>query len=169
MGDFFYGWRRKIGCVTLVMACVFMSGWVSSIRASHAIAYSVTDTSLTQLTSRDATLTFRWILSEFPVRGFYGNNDKLLLVTPPNVHGVLSVPIDEPTLTIVGNEFHWILLAGRLKIGNVVAKVFPLRIFVCIVPYWLIAIPLTFVSAYLLLVKPRIAKARVVVENVNRG
>jgi len=30
MGEFFKGWRRKTGVVTLVMACVFMSAWVRS-------------------------------------------------------------------------------------------------------------------------------------------
>ena len=33
MGDFFHGWRRKIGVVTLVMALVFVSGWVRSLCA----------------------------------------------------------------------------------------------------------------------------------------
>jgi len=30
MGDFFKGWRRKAGCVTLVMACTFAAAWVRS-------------------------------------------------------------------------------------------------------------------------------------------
>jgi len=30
MREFFHGWRRKIGVVTLVMACVLMVGWVRS-------------------------------------------------------------------------------------------------------------------------------------------
>ena len=28
MGDFFHGWRRKVGLLTLVMACVFTAGWI---------------------------------------------------------------------------------------------------------------------------------------------
>ena len=31
MGDFFHGWRRKTGIVTLLMACVFMAGWVATM------------------------------------------------------------------------------------------------------------------------------------------
>jgi len=30
MGEFFKGWRRKMGCITLVMACMFIVGWVRS-------------------------------------------------------------------------------------------------------------------------------------------
>jgi len=31
MGDFFKPWRRKIDVVTLLMACIFMAGWVRSM------------------------------------------------------------------------------------------------------------------------------------------
>ena len=31
MGEFFRGWRRKIGCVTLVMAALIMVGWLRSM------------------------------------------------------------------------------------------------------------------------------------------
>jgi len=31
MREFFHGWRRKAGCVALVMACLFMAGWVRSL------------------------------------------------------------------------------------------------------------------------------------------
>ena len=31
MRDFFKGWRRKAGCVTLVMACVFLESWVTCL------------------------------------------------------------------------------------------------------------------------------------------
>ncbi|MDB5345770.1 MAG: hypothetical protein JWP89_4147 [Schlesneria sp.] len=30
MRDFFHGWRRKLGCVTLVMACAVSSAWLRS-------------------------------------------------------------------------------------------------------------------------------------------
>jgi len=31
MGEFFYGWKRMVGVLTLVMACVFAAGWVRSL------------------------------------------------------------------------------------------------------------------------------------------
>lgn len=30
MKEFFKGWRRKVGCVTLAAACLFVAGWVRS-------------------------------------------------------------------------------------------------------------------------------------------
>ena len=172
MDEFFHGWRRKIGIVTLLIACVVTSEWIMSIREKNAIAFSITDTSRTQLISTDATLTLRWFGSKFPVTNVNENFDILLLLVHPLVgkdSGYESVRIDEPTLPMAGNQYHWVLLTGQFKIGSRVAKDFPLRIFVCVIPYWQIVIPLILVSAYLLLVKPRIAKPRVVVENVTLG
>ena len=37
MGDFFKGWRRKVGCVTLVMACVMAAIWVRSFVIIDAV------------------------------------------------------------------------------------------------------------------------------------
>lgn len=31
MREFFHGWRRKAGCVTLVMALVFTAGWIRGL------------------------------------------------------------------------------------------------------------------------------------------
>lgn len=51
MGDFFRGWRRKLGGITLAMACVLASAWVRSFSEYHqrwsrsfdeATSYSVT-------------------------------------------------------------------------------------------------------------------------------
>ena len=38
MGEFFKGWRRKIGVVTLVMACVITSLWIGSRGISNTYA-----------------------------------------------------------------------------------------------------------------------------------
>jgi hypothetical protein len=38
MRDFFKGWRRKVGCVTLVMACAVATGWLRSMLTDDYIA-----------------------------------------------------------------------------------------------------------------------------------
>lgn len=40
MRDFFRGWRRKIGCVTLVMACMLMGLWMRSDTTMDQLSYS---------------------------------------------------------------------------------------------------------------------------------
>ena len=41
MSEFFKGWRRKIGGVTLVLACVFAAGWMRSWVTYDAVAYRI--------------------------------------------------------------------------------------------------------------------------------
>ena len=43
MGEFFKGWRRKVGCVTLVMACVFAAGWVRSLAIFDVVSFNQKD------------------------------------------------------------------------------------------------------------------------------
>ena len=39
MGSFFQGWRRKIGLMTLLLALVFMSGWVRSFITGDFVTF----------------------------------------------------------------------------------------------------------------------------------
>ena len=41
MREFFKGWRRKAGVVTLVTACVVAAGWVQSLSRENEIAWIV--------------------------------------------------------------------------------------------------------------------------------
>src|ERR1700750_278191 len=38
MREFFLGWRRRIGVATLVLACVFLAGWVRSFVVNDQIS-----------------------------------------------------------------------------------------------------------------------------------
>ena len=40
MGEFFKPRRRKVGVLTLVMACLFAAGWIRSIRLSEGVGFS---------------------------------------------------------------------------------------------------------------------------------
>ena len=39
MGDYFKGWRRKVGLLTLLLACVFMGGWVRAETVSDVVRF----------------------------------------------------------------------------------------------------------------------------------
>ena len=41
MGEFFKGWRRKAGLVTLAMACLLMVGWMRSLVKCDALWFVV--------------------------------------------------------------------------------------------------------------------------------
>lgn len=41
MKEFFQPWRRTVGCVTLVIACVFMGGWCRSMHFYNKLIFPV--------------------------------------------------------------------------------------------------------------------------------
>ena len=41
MGDFFKGWKRKIGVMTLLMGLVFAAGWVRSYVLYEKFCYRI--------------------------------------------------------------------------------------------------------------------------------
>jgi hypothetical protein len=111
MLEFFKPWRRKLGCITLVMACAFMAGWV---RGQLVV---------TQLFSVRATS------DDF---AFY-----------------------QSALTRNG-----LIFCKRIGSNHVVDYEWYHTI-----PYWSVVLPLTILSAYLLLSKPRPPKPATLVES----
>jgi len=64
MGEFFKGWRRKAGCVTLVLACVMAVGWVRSQHFSDFIKYRIAPQHWFFIRSNDSRFTLS-ILKEY--------------------------------------------------------------------------------------------------------
>ena len=126
MGEFFRGWRRKVGCVTLLMACVFMSAWVRSMMIGDFLHRTGTGNGFIEAESSNGFLI--WWSSSKP----------LFTKQPP------------PLCWVTGN------LSNSLKIQEQwpLIRQFGNRSFVA-VPYWSVVIPLTLLSAYLLFSKPR--------------
>jgi hypothetical protein len=140
MRDFFHGWRRKVGCLTLVMACVLMGGWFRSRLVQDELRISVCYANLIfnscngtltwwQLSGLDSAspqcFAFQW-LTHPEIRGRTFSFSKLVTleegrsVTPTHVY----IPREEQGAMLV----NWT------------------------VPYWSIFLPLTLLAAYLILV-----------------
>lgn len=132
MGGFFKGWRRKIGIVTLLMACVFAGGWVRSFHfgdcvlwnsmmfSSHGNLYCVPP----------QRLTMSWERPEW------------------SVVNVASADIDSSFGQVT---WQWRLMG----FGIGVFTIFRTDILVILFPYYSIVIPLTLLSAYLLISRRR--------------
>ncbi|MDB5345773.1 MAG: hypothetical protein JWP89_4150 [Schlesneria sp.] len=141
MREFFYGWRRKVGCVTLAMGLVLLVGWMRtrvlreglSLRCSQQLFYSIA--------SHDGTLHL--------VRASY---------TPPLTGAPFikwfSVPRPDNGQHITQMPtMRWRWQAAGFGVGHLTR---PEVVFTFwIVPYWFPTGILTIVSAWLLLSKPR--------------
>ena len=154
MPTFFHGWRRKIGVFTLLVACVFAAGWLRSLSFRDGVSYRSGKLSKSEIyLSRDGVscTTVRHNREDF----FDGV--ETVWTSDSNPGGVpgdgSSIPIDISNFKthIQWCGFHFAYEDGWANDPDV-------RFEACCVPYWSIVIPLTILSAYLLLAKPRVAQ-----------
>jgi hypothetical protein len=68
MGDFYKGWRPIVGCLTLLLACIFMSGWLRSISVIDRILWRFDNTEY-RVMSHDGLFSFEWVRRGSPRPG----------------------------------------------------------------------------------------------------
>lgn len=137
MDEFFSGWRRKTGCVTLVLACVFATGWIRSLSTTdffHCVSQegSASDLGLSiggylgweywYDLPRPALRIPKWVSSD-----------------PMPIHRLAE-----------DHDMTWRVKCWGIEIGTVAGD----TEFVFVWYGWIV-VPLTLLSAYLLLSKPR--------------
>jgi len=136
MRDFFKGWRRKVGCVTLMMACVLSAAWIRNQSIVDYLEYGYRNclweiqsntgwVSISRRTYEREITRLGFRASTYPSKPAYGKSFRF---------GWFS------------EDFGW----GHTN--------------VCSLPCWSIVLPLTLLSAFLLLGKPRVAKPKKAVE-----
>ena len=144
MGDFFQGWRRKAGLVTLAIALLLTVVWMRS--------YLVED-----------YLHIRHKPSLHGVRSFDGCL-AWVRVSPSQFRQRIqwrSIPISElgPGSHWGGWKFEWRWKWCGFDCGAASTATTGVRGQMWAIPYWSLVLPLTLFSAWLLLIKPRPAKS----------
>ena len=168
MGDFFKGWRRKTGIVALVMACVFMTGWVRTYSVTDDIHVPLGKTTSFCASSYRSNLIFQ-VFSQAIVFRRSSISSRVNTIYPWNDEtrtaldmsgfggGAIDKDPDDPTrecemwscpVKLCGCA---VFLRSTLASGRGILGIF--------IPYWSIVIPLTLLSAFLLITKPLPAKS----------
>ena len=124
MGEFFRGWRRKVGCVVMVMAIVPAGMWMRTTFAVDHMRLSIGNRSHTLLSSQGCFVWMSYDASPSPFG--WGSDDISDTRVPPSELVKL-----------------WRNALSALKVR------------IWYLPYMYSAIPLTLLSAYLILWKPR--------------
>lgn len=154
MLDFFYGWRRKLGCVTLMMALLFVGAWIRSLNNFDVIncplgqEYAIAITSWNEAFAirigwdEDSWSVFDWRSSDADDFGYTDSACWFYRFKQPIPDGS-------------GCFVSWYLLRdwGGVGVTPVDQRSMRRMIFL-IAPYWPIAIALTAISAILLLSNP---------------
>lgn len=125
--------RRKLGVLTLFMACVFAAGWIRSISCWNVIDLSMLHRSCEWNSSFGSIQWAGWDAEEcvtWPVVSFGSGQ---LVPLDPDRAQVLEMLVAADCVIDNGgmNRIDWII------------------------PYWSIVVPLTLLSGWLLLSKPR--------------
>jgi hypothetical protein len=134
---FWGGWRRKTGCVALLMALMLMVGWLRSLTYFEGFSFPGR-TPTDYLLSWDSSLV--WLRAP----GLPFCSDKY-----PTYLCWKFLGTDERIFQSTHRKWLW----NWGGFGSCVGIDHPGDMIV--IPYWAVVIPLTFVAAFLLLTKPR--------------
>ena len=142
MREVFKGWRSKIGIITIVMALFFVGVWIRSYSVSEEIvvlmsgrlhAFMSTGGSFSWVSSTGDRMpdSFEWEMNSQWPNGRTSSSRSI---------GMLS-----KIKNFQWSDTVWETTADKSRFW--------------IIHYWQIAVPLTLLSAYLLLIKPRSSKS----------
>ena len=195
MTEFFKPLQRKLGLVTLVTALAFMAGWMRSQRTIDVIHVLTSDRSADTL-EMNVRMNARLTNPMIEVGGFRDPSAHSFASIPGGIMWErLTSRINDPVpyasiferfkfetfafhrsrfgSNIIGNlgihkqswRFNWLgIRLGAIPIvepGTLSERI------MWIIPYWTIVIPLTALSAYLLLSKPRKSNQKKIVEPIS--
>jgi hypothetical protein len=149
MGRYFKSWRRKIGVMTLVIACVLAVGWLRSTRNFDLIIVPG-KTANYFFISGGQEFRFVSAASANQLFGANGAYDFKLIILPASFPNVVH-PL----------RYRWTSHAATfrragifLASDNQYSSADDDPPFVKMIPYWCTVVPLTLFSAWLLLGKP---------------
>ena len=159
MGEFFRGWRRKIGVLTLLMALVLMAGWVRSSTNRDWIAFHAEK---------------HWVVFGSDSQRLYCmvdysknhvNKDGATWKVPSFGSAVISKNDPLAPASLDDSSHSW----SRYWLGfSIWQKTYWdfYQSTLYVIPYWSVVIPLTLASAFLLLTKPRQSTQKKVTKTV---
>ncbi len=137
MGEFFHGWRRKVGVSSLVMACVFMGVWVRSLTIIDIVTIRTLFGHTYSLKCENGELTWlHWIEDYRMQNGIYW----------------VAHPQQLTAKRVVGESFKHPSPIRFTKLTIMYVPTATAKATGVVTSFWVIVIPLTVVS--LLLFKP---------------
>jgi hypothetical protein len=147
MKEFFNGWRRKAGCSLLLVACVFTTGWIRSQRRFDLLFIPVGNATYGFVSGAGAIDFLRFWEPESQDELYFLSGDLM----SENGSWLDETGYINPWSS--SHQIKWRLDWHGFRVG--VSHIGNRHDTDCVLPYWSIAIPLTLISAYLILWKPR--------------
>ena len=143
MREFFKGWRRKAGCVTLVMALATTSAWLRSFGSEDDFDFQFPSSALA-LRSAEGTIGCQRL--SFDDMAFHTFKFHCFDSWYSNA--------DFPK-TATTKKAEWYGFEIESTSWTETRPPSTVKLELLVIPYWSLTIPLTLLSAYLILWKPR--------------
>lgn len=145
MLPFFHCWRRKAGCVTLVMSCVCMAAWVRSLSTKDEVSLRQNIGVTHHLISNHSRFAWKTVTIDDPVSTNF-------LIT----FYFSELAKDDGFCFYRGPDPQWIWRREwcGFEFGEFRPNGPPWTEEIWVIPYWSVVVPLTLISAWLLLSKP---------------
>lgn len=163
MHTFFHGWRRKAGCVSLVVACVFVIAWMRSLFRADGVAEIGPQGSYTIYSSRgavhvDQLVSERYFLDDYNrgrlSRPWYSPSFRWTSHAVSRDPGRRDTDSSDPDRDDMKWSLNWYGFRCReVSRSQWIGVAYRYREWV--VPYWVVVWPLTLLAGYLILWKPR--------------
>ena len=145
----FHGWRRKLGCLSLLMSLVLMGLWIrsrSTLDEYHL--WKQQQTSVVVASEKACLVLGRlWNASPSVILGSYIEMDRERTISGGRIVHAADLEI-ESRWGSGGLELVKRYQQPPLSLKNI-------KLDLLIIPYWCVVWPLTLLSAWLLLSKPR--------------
>ena len=162
MGEYFKGWRRKIGVVTLLMACTLMAVWVrSETHFDQFLAYG------DKMAFGIAMFGGRFEL--FRHERIQGSEKPFWRTRELSHFSGFTVDangVRETFDPMTGYKTDWRWDWSAFHIGSGVSTSNGRRYESCILPFGAIVFPLALISLWLLLVRPRQSTPKKIAEPI---
>jgi len=158
MGEFFKEWRRKVGCVTLMIASVSMAGWIRSFLTDDFVAFpfeiEISNWSLAGLAAESQSVilyaySMEPVQEQDPVESFLATSG----TTIPDVEAATPADALSASVESVSLPDQWTVTgegASRSHTTTISCSL-PEPVPLVIIPFWWFVVPLTLFSAYLIL------------------
>jgi hypothetical protein len=143
MHTFFHGWRRKAGVVTLVMSCIVTPLWIRSRYRVDLIEIHCSDSTVI-LASTEGR--FAAVRNMYIQQSSFNPSERSVKLGALPVRSTAPF-MDRQHITVDWRWWNGATLKSTSLLGGDPAD--------RMVSYWTIVLPLTLLSAYLILWKPR--------------
>ncbi len=155
MAEFFHGWRRKFGLLTLLLTLMLLGGWVRSLNRIERFTFHTSPYKYNLIGSFQANVAWQQITPVDELNWAVASK-----ASAPELFHEFAESVSERSiaeLLSAEDKFNWRFRCCGIEWGERQQKTSlgAVQVTIWRLSYWSLIIPLTLISLWLLISKPR--------------